>query len=1215
MKPIIHILQGWASLIRLPGPPKGALRLTLAAISLLLLLGLLGWLLLGGTRWLPARFWQLAALCTIALGVLWWFLVGARRLSRRGLARKHAGDLAPGDVAQETATLEAMRASVRQARQTILRSPEIGKGREPLYRIPWLLFVGDAAAEVHGLLQTASASSPFPGPATAAALAPQRQPWQWWFFKSMIAIETAPELVCDSSARRERGIWYHALLQLAQEREHLPLNGIVVCVGAATLQAGTNAIKPVAMRLRRLVDETLEHLQLQLPVYLVVTGLEKLPGYTPFRDMLPPEALQRALGHCLPGQQAVSAATSAELDAVFAPIAERLHALRLTALRQQHEAAGRRAIFEFVRQFGDLQSGLQSLVQLMLEDNPFQRTPRWRGLYFTAAGAEQAGQAPAGGAFTADLFTRFLPADQPLASASLKGRAGRMGVAAIGVAAMLGFSTLLAHSLQGVRQDDSALLAQTRSACLEPSDAGASSRIAWVAHCGRAVEQLEAAQQHSGLGFGLRRADQSIASTKQTLLRDFSNLILAPYEQVIEADLARGLAGVEHLLAISQRLRLLENCRQRTDACGTIELVHNTAFDPRARVYSPFLSGEQDVGFSRRQADALFTTYLGYLRWQSPGALDAETRRLQAVLARLLAHRIPSVEQLQQWAQARFDDVQLRDFWLPEDRVVGSDEAALARVSAAFTLPVWQGHMQPMLATASRASPQHAAALAALRGDYLHAYQRAWGQFNARFQDGQQFWRGAHEQLVARAAQPRDNPYHKLDQALQEHVLALPLQLPLASYWQTQWAQARQNWLGAWRPLGRFIGQGSASVANGLTSPWWTEPRQPPAAWVPAWLESRAALDTEAVRNATARSYLRLAQKDNAAELYQDTAGLFRSLAGGAAAIPGQAITSPGAQDLALLLLAAEKPPDRYATRFSGDDLQAWSIVQGPARLVLSLAMQRTGSYLQARWRESVHDPLQGLPPPQRREQLNGPNGRLAAFTKDWLAPFVTDTEHAPRQVAGVQLPLAPAFVGMLAAARQFQPADPLRAFPAGFVQFQGPSRFGRQSEGTGGSQLEIVCQDRSFGATSQGESLADGRTQVFWAPQSCPQVRLRIALPDPPPGPAADPAADDGLAGMPSAQTATPAAQAPRLTLLYQGTDSFPALLRDFRSGSHTFTLADFRDSYTPAQWAQLQPALALAGITQVRVFLSVVPTAEMERHLAGAGLATELPENILES
>ncbi|MDR0779762.1 MAG: hypothetical protein LBF16_03580, partial [Pseudomonadales bacterium] len=465
---------------------------------------------------LPLRFWQLLGLCLLALVVLWWFASGARRFSHQGFARKRLGDLGPGDPAEEQDALARMRVGITQAKQAIQRSPSIEKGRDPLYRIPWLLFLGDREANVAGTLREANKISPFPAPGED-----EQAFWRWWFFKSMIAIETPAAIVCDPAARRERGLWYQALMLLATERDKLPLNGIVVCMAARTLLYGPETVKAETIRLRRLVDEALEHLQVQLPVYLLVTGLEQLPGYATFAAALPEAALAQALGYRLPESEIVSAATAAQLDEIFSPIVERLHALRITALRAQHTPAERRAVFEVVEQVRKLHGGLLTLVEVMLENNPFQRTPRWRGLYLS--GAPDSGAKA--GAFLSDLFSRFLPIDQPLATPSRKGNAGRFTVAAVGILAMLGLSSLLSLSFFNAHADDGKLLIQTRVACQEPNDAGVGRRIGWLARCGRTIEELEVASENASLSFGLRQADSDIEQLKNLVVKEFSSLV------------------------------------------------------------------------------------------------------------------------------------------------------------------------------------------------------------------------------------------------------------------------------------------------------------------------------------------------------------------------------------------------------------------------------------------------------------------------------------------------------------------------------------------------------------------------------------------------------------------------------------------------------------------------------------------------------------------
>lgn len=1179
-------IPGLSWISRLNNP---LLRKLLAVAVALVLALLLLWILVGLVPLVPGRFWQLAGLCLIGFGVLWWFLVGAGRYSRRGFSSRRIGDLGPGNPDDEREPLARMKASIAEAKGTIQRSPDIDRGRDPLYRIPWLLFVGDAQADVEGVLAAASKVSPFPPP--AAANDPD-QLWRWWFFKSMIAVQMHPRVVCEPGARLERGLWYQALTLLAGERDKLALNGIVVCIDADTLLGGADRAKAAGIRLRRLVDEAMEHLQVRLPVYLLVTGLERRHGYAQFRAALPAEAFSQALGFRLPENEAVSAATSGRVDEIMTPIVERLHALRQTALRAQATVDRRRGVFEFVQDFPRLTDGLRVFVTQMLEDNPFQRTPRWRGLYF-CGGADAAHP---GGAFVADLFTRFLPADQPLASPSMKGSAGRMAGAGLGVAAMLGLSAYLSYGLFTAYQDDTELLAQTRVACQETRGAGAGGRIAWVASCGRTIQQLEAATAGTSLGFGLRRADREVKQLKERVVEDFSRLILAPYDQMLDTDLARGDAGIEHALAVAQRLRLLDACRRQREACER-EAGHNVVFDQASRLFAPFQSGESDVRIDRERAEALFETYLGYLRWQRRGVLDDEQRRLQGEFGRIMA-RWPGSEDLEAWAQARrHPPLRLQDFWLPDDRVVGVDAQALPEIPGAYTREVWEGVVAPWLDVARSQLPAEAGAAEAFRRGYFDAYFRAWGLFQARFGEGVQLWRGHEGELAGRAA-GQDNPYAFFFEAVRHHLFELPLALGAGDRWGNAWAAVKADWLRGWRPLGRFVGD--------TVSGWFRSgQRIAPPPWVPALQHSlRATLAGQ--QPLFAKAYLQLQSDATGQDTYQLVSAFYRAR--------GRP-TEGAAADYAQLLESVEKPDEKHATGFSGQDLAAWSVVQGPARLLLLLSVRRAADYVQLRWNESVVQPMAAMSASEQAAAFYGERGRLEAFVGDWLEPFITQQERTPVQVAGVALPLSPAFQATLGSARRQAPSSGQdKPFFAGSFGFAGESRAGGLREGPDGTILEIHCREQTYRATSNAPSLAESKIAVFWSPASCMEARLRITLSGP------DALAPMMEAGAPGASDddAVPAAQEPEPALslikIYPGAEGLRQLIEEFDRGERHYALPEFMDAYSPEQWSRLVAQLQQAGVSGVTVRLQVQPSEELLRHLAAGDQPAGIPAEIVE-
>ncbi|WP_018904089.1 type VI secretion system protein [Variovorax paradoxus] len=358
---------------------------------------------------LPAHFfWLLLALCLAGFALLYAAVHDAGRGARRRALRRRIAALGPPAAEADEAAIESMREAMRKAMshaRQFLRQPSCQQAAP----VPWFLFLGDAAANLPGLLAAAHAEHLAP-----SGSEPFGEPyWRWWLTGSMTAIELHPSAVSDvAAAPHTRALWLQALLALAERRDRVPINGVVACVAASELLHPSSAgMKPLAGRMRRLLDEAADTLRLQLPVYLVVTGLEQLAGYATLRGALPPEVLAQVIGHRLAGPAAHGETAAERLDALFDPMARQLHALRMALLREQPGASGRLAIHEFIEALRALQPALREVAEALFESHGRgSRGPRWRGLYVTAAAS-----GAAGGAFVTDLFERFLPADQPLA--------------------------------------------------------------------------------------------------------------------------------------------------------------------------------------------------------------------------------------------------------------------------------------------------------------------------------------------------------------------------------------------------------------------------------------------------------------------------------------------------------------------------------------------------------------------------------------------------------------------------------------------------------------------------------------------------------------------------------------------------------------------------------------------------------------------------------
>ncbi|SFM80722.1 type VI secretion system protein [Variovorax sp. OV329] len=340
--------------------------------------------------------WQVSAASLLALALLWWVARGARRWARqRSLRAAHARS---GGVVHP-----ALEQAFGQAREAL--QPGAARLRpQALYARPWMLFLGDRASRVSDLLAAAASNREGRAPHGDASISF----WRWWLMPQVVAIETDPRLIEPAPAQDTPGsralmsAWYQGLLLLAERRGTLPLDGIALCVDASSLLAGPEVASDLAARLRERADDASHQLRMRLPTQVLITGLDRLPGYAAVRDALPEDVLAQAVGFRVP------AGTLVVIDDVLGELSQRLRALRMTLLCQQTDAAGRLAVHEFFVQWLALQAGLGSFLKRLFAPGGAPYRLRGRALYFVAAPEGQS-RAPA---FVTELFTRFFPLER-----------------------------------------------------------------------------------------------------------------------------------------------------------------------------------------------------------------------------------------------------------------------------------------------------------------------------------------------------------------------------------------------------------------------------------------------------------------------------------------------------------------------------------------------------------------------------------------------------------------------------------------------------------------------------------------------------------------------------------------------------------------------------------------------------------------------------------
>lgn len=242
------------------------------------------------------------------------------------------------------------------------------------YEMPWLLMLGD---EEQGARLCASWHLG----------AMSRSAWfgRWWADPDGAVLVVPNALFMpDEGATAQTGAWWRLLGLLLRLRAQRPLDGVIWTIPAARLWDGEQAVAHGLAARRKFID-LLQRLGLSLPVYVVVTGMEEVPGFQAFLAALPEESRACSLGWTSP--YGVEAAwqtpwSDSALVQVTRSVSEAVIELGALSGRLSEE------VYRLPQQFESLHGNLQVVLDPVFQGNALGEAPRFRGLYFTASQAQ-----------------------------------------------------------------------------------------------------------------------------------------------------------------------------------------------------------------------------------------------------------------------------------------------------------------------------------------------------------------------------------------------------------------------------------------------------------------------------------------------------------------------------------------------------------------------------------------------------------------------------------------------------------------------------------------------------------------------------------------------------------------------------------------------------------------------------------------------------------
>lgn len=308
-------------------------------------------------------------------GWVTWFLL--RRRAAKKAEAALAAELAGPDASSEEAGAVAgrMAAALKQLREAG------GNKRGYLYAQPWYVIIGPPGAGKTTALLNSGLRFPL-ADRTLQGTGGTRN-LDFLFAEEAVLVDTAGRYTTqDSDSAVDNAGWRRLLELLRKHRPFEPVNGILVAIPADDLQKGdVRVIDNHAAIIRRRLREIREALQVELPVYLMITKADLLAGMTEYFADLDVDGRRAVIGHTF--EAIAPRLESADITGAFDDVVNAVAARQPKRLEEEKDIRRRGLILGFPAQLHALRPALFRLIEgaFLNEDRP---SGRLRGFYLTS---------------------------------------------------------------------------------------------------------------------------------------------------------------------------------------------------------------------------------------------------------------------------------------------------------------------------------------------------------------------------------------------------------------------------------------------------------------------------------------------------------------------------------------------------------------------------------------------------------------------------------------------------------------------------------------------------------------------------------------------------------------------------------------------------------------------------------------------------------------
>ncbi|OPX56900.1 ImcF-related N-terminal domain-containing protein [Oceanospirillum multiglobuliferum] len=1007
------------------------------------------------------------------------------------------------------------------------RSP-LTHASDPLYQLPWSLVLSGKEQETDTLVQGGRLVLPSGHKEIFTGNECQTN---WWLHNGGVIVQ-APVAVTASSGSIHPE-WGRLLELLSSKRPAEPITHVVVNVSLLELISGSeDSLYQKGLVLRERLDQLIQTLKVNAPVYLVFTELDQLQGGKALLQHLPENLKKQALGQHFTTDLEVE--TELKVLGALDKVTEQLKQLNL-------ELMGRGVIenemFLLPNALNGLKGNIRSLISGVFQNSVFQASPVLRGVYWMGVEATDEDAEVSDGLFVQDFFMQVLPNDRGLTEKIPAAVRAERWIKNLWVAGFLGVSAMVWLALVYAYVEDKSFIDRLKvefaGQIVQRSDLAGN--INNADQLSSLITQLD--EHHFFPWLDDSSEEPVFISKLKAIYVDRAwNDVVMPIDRRIERALNKALFGQQlspeaaaqeiarYVGILVREINILQGFLAGKDLQSLSEL------PPLYQAEDRMLHEE----LAESELDLLNQVYLQMLVWaSSTDNFDATLQRKQRLLKRILADHPDNLDWLINWGNTagKSDEVRLADFWqgsLPLDRSI--------RVAPAFTLAGKEkidDFIQQILAS-EQGVEQINALIPGFKESYQKRYLDAWQQFALNFYKGSATLSGPLDWQSAIDSQATSkNPFFNLLNKMAEELAPfsdmeeMPDWLFMVNYYQQMLTYSPSDGGGSNNgPLAKLalkiVGKAGAAgkaVASAGKSAMKTQKKlgKGSKGGGPSDEERLAALEQsglllseyiQLIESVVFNSAVRSTSFTSISTIYahpDDPAAGETALAGAYGKI----------RSLHGLLGKRNRQNEAF-----------WAVFSGPTQLFRDYMTEEAACELQDRWENRYLAAIQGVPAYKKTDFLYGEGGQLWGFRDAELSQFVKSkfgAGYVATRAAGQPFPLKTELMEYLSRGDDFRKQQ--QSQYTVLVKAQPTSANAEASYLPQRTLLELQCD----AGVMQLENLNFAKDKAFIWDKSCNDTTLLINI--------------------------------GRYTLekRYPGAQGFALFLKDFQSGLRRFVPADF--------------------------------------------------------